>query len=339
MRGRRVVVKGKRQVELEEFELDESELKGHEIIVENKYTMISPGTELSIYTGLDPGVYDPKSWCHYPFHPGYAGVGRVVKVGDEVEGLRIGDVVYGFFNHASICKYDVAKRLCLPIPSELDEKTALVARFATIGLTAVRVSSVEPGDHVLIIGLGIIGNLAAQLFREAGAFVVGTDLVARRRELLEDLGIKTLDPLDPNFNEKLLEVTEGLGPRIVVDAVGDSKVVAKAVDLVRRNGEVIILGTPRASFVTDVTPIFRKVHLNWITIKGALEWCFPQYNVTGLRHSYESNTRYVWELIRRGRLKVRKLITHVLKPEGFREAYEGLLNKKNEYLGVIIDWT
>ena len=130
-----------------------------------------------------------------------------------------------------------------------------------------------------------------------------------------------------------------MGPRIVVDAVGDSRVVANAINLVRRSGEVIILGTPRASFVTDITPIFRRVHLDWITIKGALEWCFPQYDIMGSRHSYESNTKYVWKLMKWGRLKVRRLITHVLKPERFKDAYEGLLNKKDEYLGVIIDWT
>ncbi|HQE25502.1 MAG TPA: alcohol dehydrogenase, partial [Candidatus Atribacteria bacterium] len=116
-------------------------------------------------------------------------------------------------------------------------------------------------------------------------------------------------------------------------------VVVEASNLVKKMGEIILLGTPRAEYETDITPLLRVVHLNWVTLKGALEWCFPLYDSIGSKYSFENNSYYIFDLIKEKRLVTDGLITHVIKPTEFKEAYEGLLNKKDEYLGVLIDWT
>lgn len=344
MKGYRIVVPSVREVSFEEFEIDETKLEDDEFLVKNIYTMISPGTELSIYTGVDPEVYIPTSWCHYPFHPGYIGIGEVIKKGSKVKGLEIGDLVYYFSNHTSISKIKSGihniPNFYLKIPSEFDPKVVPIIRFATIALTSLRVSSLDSGDTVLIIGLGLIGNFAAQLFKLAGAKVIAVDLSKKRIELGKKAGIEfLLNPSESNVKEEIMKLTNEKGVDIVVDAVGDSRIVEEYASLVKKMGEIILLGTPRAKYETNITSLLRIVHLNWITLKGALEWCFPLYESVSSKFSYERNSFYILELIKSGKLSIEGLITHIIKPRDFKDAYEGLLNKKDEYIGVLIDWS
>lgn len=343
MKGLRIIVPKEREITFEEFEIEGSKIKEDEALVENIYTMISPGTELSIYTGIDPEVYIPTSWCHYPFKPGYIGVGRVIKVGKEVRDLKEGDIIYYFSNHTShsVIKggntFD--KSFFVKVPLEIDLKLIPITRFGTIALTSLRVSNFNSGDRVLIVGLGIIGNLAAQIFKNAGGKVIGVDLSKGRIEIAKKAGIdEIMNPSEVNMKEKIMEITNHEGVDIAVDVIGDSKIVIEISEFVRDMGEIILLGTPRKSYETDITPLLRAVHLRWITLKGALEWCFPLYKWVGNKFSYEKNSLYILDLIREGKLIVDNLITHIIKPQDFKDAYEGLLNKKDEYLGVLIDW-
>lgn len=341
MKGLRIIVPKEYEVIFEEFEI--KEIKEDEALIENIYTMISPGTELSIYTGIDPEVYTPTSWCHYPFKPGYIGVGRVVKIGKGVKSLKEGDIIYYFSNHSSHSVINagenINKSFFVKVPDGIDLKLVPLTKFGTIALTSLRVSSFDSGDTVLVVGLGLVGNLALQLFYIAGGDVIGVDLSDRRINLLKDIGFdKLINPLEANIKEEVLRYTNGQGVEIAVDAVGDSKIVVEVAELVKDMGEIILLGTPRKSFETDITPLLRAVHLRWVTIKGALEWCFPIYNCVGSKFSYEKNSLYILNLIKNKKLIVDNLITHIIKPDRFKEAYEGLLNKKDEYLGVLIDW-
>ncbi|MEN2984287.1 MAG: zinc-binding dehydrogenase [Dictyoglomaceae bacterium] len=343
MKGLRIIVPKEREIVFEEFEINEEKLGEDEALIKNIYTMISPGTELSIYTGIDPEVYVSTSWCHYPFKPGYIGVGRVIKVGKKVENLKEGDLIYYFSNHASHSIIKAGNTLdrsfFVKVPYDMDLKLIPITKFGTIALTSLRVSSLDSGDSVLIVGLGLVGNLASQLFKIAGAKVIGVDLSKKRIDLAKKAGIDILiNPQEKNLREEVLRLTQGKGVEIAVDAVGDSKIVIEIGELVRDMGEIILLGTPRKSYEADITPLLRIVHLRWVTIKGALEWCFPLYESVGSKFSYEKNSLYILELIKDKKLIVEDLITHVIKPEDFKSAYEGLLNKKDEYMGVLIDW-
>ncbi|MFN3699288.1 MAG: zinc-dependent alcohol dehydrogenase [Dictyoglomus sp.] len=343
MKGLRIIVPKEREIIFEEFEIEENKIKEDEALVENIYTMISPGTELSIYTGIDPEVYVPNSWCHYPFKPGYIGVGRIIKVGKEVIDLKEGDVIYYFSNHTSHsiirAGNTVDKSFFVKVSSEIDLKLVPITKFGTIALTSLRVSSFDSGDRVLIVGLGLVGNLAAQIFKIAGGKVIGVDLSKKRIEIAKKIGIdEIINSSEVDVKEKIMELTNREGVDIAVDAVGDSKIIIEISEFVKDMGEIILLGTPRRSYETDITPLLRAIHLRWITLKGALEWCFPLYKCIGNKFSYEKNSLYILDLIREKKLVVKDLITHIVKPQDFKSAYEGLLNNKEEYLGVLIEW-
>ncbi len=138
-----------------------------------------------------------------------------------------------------------------------------------------------------------------------------------------------------------MELTKGEGCEVTVEAIGNPATIETCCQITKRLGEVILLGSPRGEYDTNITEILNYVHL-WprgcLTFKGAHEWRFPIHQMEGSKHSIERNTQIALQLISERRLKVRELITHVVKPERIKEAYEGLLHKKDEYLGVIVDW-
>lgn len=339
MEGIRVCVPSARQVRLERFEIDERELNPSEVIIKTHYTTISPGTELAIYTAHDPDVYNPKGWCHYPFKPGYISVGEIIAMGTEVRDFNIGDLVFCYSNHASIAKVDT-RGFIVKVPSGIDEKLVGFTRMATIAMTALRVSSMAAGDMVAVFGLGLVGNLACQLFRLSGADTIGIDLSIKRLELAHSFGIKHLvNPAHQDIRDYIMRLTNGRGVNIVVEAIGKPELIPLAADIAAYKGEVILLGTPRDDYQADLTPLLRNVHLRGIGLKGALEWLLPVREIHNCKFSIEGNTKYVFGLIRDGRLEVKSLLTHVIGAGHIQDAYEGLLNRRDEFLGVVVDWS
>jgi len=343
VKGRRIVIPDKYEVKIEPFEIDENTLKNSEVLLRTRYTLISPGTELAIYTALDPEVYRTDGWCRYPFTPGYISVGKAIRVGEKVQNIKEGDTVFSYTNHASIAITNPEKSICLKIPKSLDEKSALFTRIATIAMTALRVSSGELGDNVAVMGLGLVGNMAGQLFTAAGMNVIGIDLIDERLRIAKKCGIKyTVNPKKEDLEKRIRELTDGEGCEVTVEAIGNPSTIITCCRITKRLGEIILLGSPRGTCKTEVTEILNYVHL-WqrgcLTFKGAHEWRYPIHPKEGSKHSIERNTRIALRLISEGKIKVQELITHVVKPDSIKEAYEGLLNKKDKYLGVIIDWT
>ena len=211
--------------------------------MEAEYSIVSAGTEGAGFTGLvrempfgDPG--------RYPRATGYGHLGRVLQVGSAVEMCRAGDRVLSFSRHASLVKAD-AVRMALPVPEDAPGSHLVFARMAGVSISALRSSSVQPGDTVLVTGMGLVGNFAAQLFRMAGADVMAADLSDYRLGKARACGTeRTVNPGVDDLQEAVLEWTGGEGVHVAVEAIGISEVVAQAVMATRRHGEVILLGSP-----------------------------------------------------------------------------------------------
>jgi hypothetical protein len=108
--------------------------------------------------------------------------------------------------------------------------------------------------------------------------------------------------------------------------------------LTRRHGEVVLLGSPRARVTMDVTPMLSRIHMLGIRLIGALEWTFPTDPTERARFSIRENYEQILRWIIDERLVVEPLISHVVAPRDCQEVYDGLLNRKDEYLGAIFDW-
>lgn len=338
MQIKQVVVTGQNQVELQEGVLEEGALAPDELLIETEATFISAGTELANYTGREPKVFQPGQWCTYPWKSGYANVGIVQEVGAAVKRVKPGDRVFSYGNHASFVRYN-QQRLVIPVPADLDPVVAAASRMAGVATTGIVVSEIRDNPWVAIFGLGAVGNLAAQTFHLRGCRVIGVDPVEARRKLAEQCGIATTVGGDPAAaHEQIMRLTEGRGAQITVDSVGHSAVVMQALKATASLGQLVILGSPRVPVTGDLTELLSDVHLRWITLRGALEWCVPMYPDVGNRTSQWSKQEMIFDWLRRGELQLEPLISHRLPPTQIKQAYEGLLRQPETFTGVALVW-
>lgn len=232
----------------------------------------------------------------------------------------------------------------------MDSTTAVMACMCGVAISAYQRAKVSLGDMVVLIGLGLVGNLAGQFFVNAGQRVIGLDLSPERRALAEKVGFTaTYDPAalmtlseQPNegkLAQAAMELAGGVRPSVVVEAIGNSRLIEQAVHLVENNGQVIMLGTPRAAYEGNVTTPLKRAHFHGVSIIGALEWLIPLLRKSGgAGVTTEGNAALILNMITSGALQVEPLISHVLPASDLSAAYDGLLNEKDKYLGIVLDW-
>lgn len=334
MKGKQIIMPAKRSATLEDFELDET-LAPNQILLKTHYSLISPGTEGAGYTGLESGT-------RFPHGSGYTAIGEVLKVGEHVTKCAVGDFAFCYSSHASIVK-TTSVMLAFKPPLEVDPKLIPFVRMATVAMTSLRVSSAEFGDTAVIIGLGLVGNSASQLFNLAGMKVISVEQVPERIEIARKCGIQHLiNPDEEDVLEHVKALTDGHKAEVTVEAIGNPRLVELAYQLTRTKGEVILLGSPRGEYITNVTAILNYTHLiglGAITLRSAHEWVYPTMHSGESKHSLERNSQIVYSLIKENKFKVEELLTHVINPEDAQSAYDGLTDHKDKYLGVIMDWT
>ena len=303
-----------------------------DILIKTSASVISAGTELSIWAGLE-------SWAPLPHTPGYGSVGEVLEVGKAVESVLPGDRIFTHGPHQEIAH---AKNYAQKIPEGLDPKIAVLTRMAAVSITSVMVSQTKIGDTVAVCGLGLVGNLAAQLFSLSGCRVIGIDVSQSRLEVIRKCGIDTVIDGKTNVSNELKELTGGQGVHSFVDATGLPTVIESSIDSIAPGGECILLGTPRGEFKGDLVPLLRSIHLanQSIQFKGAHEWLFPRYRsqTKDSQISIEQNNEKLLRLFADGKLFTSPLLTHILSPEEAPHAYDALRERDESYLGVIINW-
>jgi len=345
MQAKSVIIPDKGKLDVSFEEINPNQLEADQCLIQSGVSIVSTGTELATFYALSPGVYKKGSRNSYPCRPGYGTIGEIIKLGGNINNFSVGDRVLTFGPHTSLQKYTCDLSGLIPdkamflVENDLDSANAVIARMGLIALTAPQISGSKVGDHVVIFGLGLVGNLAAQLFQIGGADVYAFDVIEARCNIARKVGIKNV------FNTKaekqiehINDLTKGRGAEITVDAVGHSQIIQKCVKCTAEYGQIILLGSPRLSVEGNLTDILRPIHLNSITLKGALEWRIPAYPVIGGNYSIQENLQLLWHLIMTGQLKVHELISHYIKPEELIGVYQGLSDHKNEYLGVIINW-
>ena len=327
------------QVELQEREIN-TQLMAHEALVESEYSIVSAGTEGAGFTGLIQKMPSSHSSTNgmYPRSTGYGHLGRVLRIGANVSMCKVGDRVLSFSNHASLVKAD-AVRFALPVPEDVIGEKVVFSRMAGVSISALRSSTVQPGDTVLVIGQGLVGNFAAQLFQLAGAEVVASEINPLRIEKAQACGIeRVINPNEVNLRDYVMDWTKGKGVRIAIEAIGVSELVSEAVMLTQSYGETILLGTPRASAIFDATPMLFRVHMEAIRLIGSLEWRWPSHEVTRHRHNIVDNYRQIVNWITQDKITVEPLLTHKSSPADCQPVFMGLTSDKDNYLSAVFDW-
>src|SRR5437899_9668449 len=224
-----------------------------EVQIETMFSGISAGTEMNVYRGRAPQWElrrDPSTklfaraaipeWS-YPLPYGYANVGRVLAVGDDVSSPSVGDVVFSYTPHQSVVV--VAAVGTIPVPKGIDPKHGVLNANLNTALNGVLDARPSLGDVVVISGLGVIGLLVTQLARRAGAgLVVGVDRITFRRELARRQGANVVvDPGEGGVAEKVRTLTQNSGVAVVIEVSGAPPALNEAIRAVGLGGRVIAL--------------------------------------------------------------------------------------------------
>lgn len=332
MNNRKIVFEAPWQVALQTEDVELKPGRG-ELLVETQYSLISTGTELACLSG-------GEGWFQMPAVPGYCCVSKVLEAGEDAP-FQPGDVVFHYGMH---CRYQLTSpnpyNLIAKVPDGLDIRTVPMVRMATIAFTAIRVSDIQLGDAVLVSGLGLVGNMAAQLAKLSGATVIGVDPAPARRALAKKAGIDCA--VAPEEAEAAVRaLTGGLGCNTVIEATGIPACAETCLKYVGYHGEIIFLGTPRGDYETNLANILRYCHLDdlgCVNFKGAHEWRLPTTRERFSKHSIERNTYVCFDQIAKGNLHLDALVSHVVSPEEAAGIYLKLNENRNDYLGIIIDW-
>ena len=193
--------------------------------------------------GLQPTLEAVFNKLGQPLPLGYCNVGKVVAVGRGVTEFVVGDRVASNGNHAEyVC---VPKNLVAKIPDNVTDEEATFTVIGSIGLQGIRLLNPQLGECVVVVGLGLIGLVAAELLKANGCKVIGVDFDQQKVDIAKNKGIYAINPkngIDPV--KYVEEITGGVGADgvlITASAKGD-EVIHQACLMSRKRGRVVLVG-------------------------------------------------------------------------------------------------
>lgn len=280
-----------------------------------------------------------KNLIDSPIPLGYSCAGEVMAVGAEAAEFRVGDrVACAGLNYANHAEFNyVPRNLAVKIPEGLSYDDACFVTLGAIAMQGVRLAEIELGEKVVVIGLGLVGQIAAQLARCAGASVLATDLDSSKVALAASLEAhRTVS--DPNqLASAVTQFTNGQGADAVLICAASKSdgPIRLAAELARLKGRVIVVGDVgmqlerRAYFEKELKLVVSRSYG-----PGRYD---PAYEVRGIdyplpyvRWTEGRNMLSFLELVERGGVKLDPLITHRFPIAEAETAYQLVTGEKRE---------
>jgi L-iditol 2-dehydrogenase len=225
----------------------------------------------------------------------------------QVLGVSCGD----YRRTGAFAEFVVAPaRIIHRLPKTLSFSEAALLEAVAVALHAVSLVPIASGSTALVVGAGTIGLLLQQALRVAGCSrVFATDVDPTRLKLSQELGATAALSAGPDLNPQILQLTDGLGVDVAIEAVGNSTTVNAAIESVRKGGSVVLVG----NISPEVTLPLQKVVTRQIRLQGSCASAgeYPQ----------------AIELVSNGAIPVKPLITAVAPlhdgPQWFERLYAG----------------
>jgi len=277
---------------------------------------------------------------------GYSAAGIVEGVGEDVSEFQIGDRVacagVGFASHAEVLS--VPRNLCVLLPEAVTFASGAFGTLGAIALQGVRLTEPTLGESVVVIGLGLVGQLTVQLLKANGCRVFGLDLDPSRVALALELGADAAS-LSNDETPKLIENwTRGRGAdAVLITAATDSdQPVELAAKVSRLKGRVVIVGMTGLNIPRQ--PFFVRELSLTISMSYGPGRYDPDYEERGhdyplayVRWTEKRNIEAFLDLVAAGRVDVGKLITHEFSIDEAERAYQLISGDlKEPYLGVVL---
>jgi 2-desacetyl-2-hydroxyethyl bacteriochlorophyllide A dehydrogenase len=330
--------------------VEDRALQAKEVRVHTLYSGISAGTEMTAYRGSNP--YISKQWdaknrlfrpSDSPSQPyplsgwGYEEVGDVIEVGPEVTTLNVGDIVYGTWGHRTqyILQEEYANQRIKP--DGLDSILAIYSHLGPIALNGILDANIHVGETVAIFGLGVVGQVIAQLAKLSGARVIGVDLIEKRLGLAKALSAihYGFNPREGSPAEKIKEMTNGRGADVTIEVTGSARALHEAVRATAYSARVVALGFFQGE--AQGLSLGEEFHHNRISLV-----CSQISNV-------DPALSYRWDRLRLihtimdlqagGSLDLRPVITHVIPFKQAAQAFQILDETPDQALQVVLDFS
>lgn len=343
-----LLLTGDRKLELAPYE--EIPLTRKQVRAQAVLSGISHGTEISLFRGTTPfhdKTFDPalrlfkesSSERAYPAKLGYEWVGRVIEVGEEVEGYQVGDLVHLPSPHGQTRTFIPEDMAALgvtgPLPKSILPEEAIFLGTTSIALQAVHDAHIKVGDHVVVFGLGVLGLLAVQLARLNGAeWIDAVDPIASRRDMAKKMGAdRTLDPIETDIGLALK--TSSKGADVAIEFSGSYTALHQAIRSVRMAGLVVAAGFYQGG--GQELRLGEEWHHNRITMVASIRgWGnahrdHPMWDRSRLRKESIA-------LIQTNRLQLDALLTHKIAFARALQAYELIDSESPAILKVALEY-
>ncbi len=282
-------------------------IMGHEMAGE----VVEAGASTTVKRG-DRVIVDPELYCGACFHC------RIGQTHLCPKGTLLGrDANGGFAEYLAAPASQV-----FTLPAGVESKHAPLIQVLTTCLHAQRQVDIFAGEFVVVLGLGVTGQLHVQLAKARGATVIGVTRSAEKRALAETLGADITIPGGDDAIARVREVTEGRGPDVVIETTGVVPSLAQAIHMTRSGGRILMYGIITAK-------------------EGALPFYdlyFKELRLINARVAKSEDYPGAVGLVQRGLVRLAPIVSDVM-PLGELESAIGMLgsDSSGQRMKIILD--
>jgi predicted dehydrogenase/threonine dehydrogenase-like Zn-dependent dehydrogenase len=265
-----------------------------------------------------------------PIPLGYCNVGKVIALGEGITEFVLGDRVASNGNHAEfVC---VPKNLVAKIPDNVSDQEAVFTVIGAIGLQGIRLTNPQFGETVVVVGLGLIGLITAELLKSNGCKVIGIDFDQQKINIAKEKGIVTINPAKGDDVIKLvLENTGQIGADavLITASTKDNEVIHQAAEMSRKRGRIVLVGVIGLDIRRDD---FYKKELSFQVScsygPGRYDEEYENkghdYPLSYVRWTEKRNFESILYAMSTGALNVKPLISEIVPFEQYLQIYEDM---------------
>jgi len=279
---------------------------------------------------------------------GYSISGEVIDVGDNVENIRVGDLVAagggGYAVHAEVVV--VPKNLVVKVPVGVDLIPASLGTVGAIALHGVRRANLALGEYGVVFGVGLIGMLAVQILKASGVKVACIDINAERLNISKVLGADKI--IDATVEDPVLAIqnwSAGYGADAILFTATtiEDKPLSQAFNMCRRKGKVVLIGVSGMNI--DRNDIYKnEIDLLISTSYGPGRYD-NNYEIEGNDYPYayvrwteNRNIESFLNLIKEGKVSIDKMTSKIYSYDNADVAYDNVQSSPNDHIITILDY-
>jgi predicted dehydrogenase/threonine dehydrogenase-like Zn-dependent dehydrogenase len=284
--------------------------------------------------GLMPTLEAVFNKLGQPLPLGYCNVGKVIAVGEGVSEFKVDDRVASNGPHAEfVC---IPKNLVAAIPDNVSDEEAAFTVIGSIGLQGIRLCNPMLGETIVVIGLGLIGMITAELLIANGCRVIGVDLDAKKIEIARKKGIIGINPKEGTDVVKSVVDVTGVGADgvIITASAKTDDIISQAAQMSRKRGRIILVGViglniSRAEFYEKELTFQVSCSYGPGRYDENYEQRGQDYPLPYVRWTEKRNFEAVLQAISSGKLDVASLITERVPLAEYDKVYGDIGNSRS----------